>query len=595
MSSYTKDSIEALKQRIDIHDLISGYVNLKGAGSMYKGLCPFHQEKTPSFTVHRHDGHYHCFGCGAHGDAIAFVRDYMNYTFVEAVEFLAQKYQVTLEKTDGKADQNTHQKKLLKEALERVATFYHGYLMHTEEGKEALHYLYTRGLDLDFIQRFGVGFAPFSKEMQIKAFQSLKLPQDLLMECGVLRDFKPLLAGRIIFPIINSLGQVIGFSGRKIREDRYGPKYVNTPETVLFKKSETLYGLYESRKRIAKEKKAMIVEGQIDALRLIQEGLDFSVASQGTAFTQSHAEILIKLGVSEVYLAFDGDQAGKAAAVKVGNFFQSYGIEVFVLDFERGEDPDSVLMKEGAKRMLLHMKKAKEYLSFLVTYYKQEFDVRSPSGKTNLVKKITSIVRNWDHPLMVHESLRKLAFLLEVPEALVGVEEKEAVEGTYYPKTISVNGSFVDGDQVLEADLLRWLLIPHDEREKILQLVRNNLTDEHLYNLPCRRLFEAILKNEQLDLLQLTESLTNPEEQLLLSELLKKRINREKVWEGVKETMQKILERHWLRKREQIKRAIHSGRLEEEQLMQLAKEFDQLISNKPCLMEASDERAKGEL
>lgn len=189
---------------------------------------------------------------------------------------------------------------------------------------------------------------------------------------------------------------------------------------------------------------------------------------------------------------------------------------------------------------------------------------------------------------MVHESLRKLAFLLEVPEELIGVEERENVESSYYAKTISLNGTPVDGNQVLEADLLRWLLVPHDERENTLALVKRNITNEHFFNVTCRRLYEEIIKNDALDLMQLTEQITNPEEQLLLSEILKKRINREKLQEGIRETLQKILERYWLRKREQIKRAIHSGRLEEEELMRLAKEFDQLISSKPQLIEEGE-------
>lgn len=576
---YTKESLEKLKDHVDIVELISGYVQLKGSGGIHKGLCPFHQEKTPSFSVTRASSHYHCFGCGAHGDAIAFLMNYLNLSFVEAVEVLAERYNVALEEAEGK-ENNGPSKNELKEQNRRVATFFHTYLMSSEEGRGALNYLFARGIDLEFITTFQVGLCPSNGDFFFKACKVMQVSPSMQQELGLLRNNTPLFSGRIVFPITDQLGQPIGFSGRKLQESQYGPKYINTPETILFKKSNVLYGLDRSRKRIAKEKKALIVEGQIDALRLIQEGFTFTVAGQGTAFTEGQVKLLVDLGVETVYLGMDGDTAGREAAVKIGNMFQKEGIEVFVLRFAEAEDPDEVLKKDGPEGMQQRIANSLEYLQFLVEWYSRRIDVRSPSGKNQLIQKIVQQIRTWDHPLMVHESLRRLAQLTHVPEEYIGVGGRENPGNYYIKKSASLQGLTVDPDRVLETDLLRWLFFSGEHQEKVTKIVFENIAEGHLKVAVCKRLFTLFLhrytNGEAVDLLSFGAALENSEDQLFLSEITHKRINTEKALEGAIETVKKLLERHWFEERERIRLVIHSGQCSDDEVIELAKQFDAL-------------------
>ena len=226
-----------------------------------------------------------------------------------------------------------------------------------------------------------------------------------------------------MIPIRDAVGAVIGFSGRKYKADTFGGKYVNTPETILFKKSKVLFGLSYCRKTIAKERKALIVEGQIDALRLIDLGFDWTVAGQGTAFGEDHVKELVHLGVRSVYLAFDGDTAGQEAAFKVGHLFSKEGVEVNVLSLPEKCDPDLMLMEKGPDEWKKIVETSGDYLSFMVRYFSKSINANTPAGKNELVLTIAKKIREWDHPLMIHESLRKLAKIANTPESLIGAPE----------------------------------------------------------------------------------------------------------------------------------------------------------------------------
>lgn len=583
---FTKASLETLKEKVDIVELVGSYVQLKGAGSMHKGLCPFHQEKSPSFTVQRTSGHYHCFGCGAHGDAISFLMNHLSLTFLEAVQVLADKYNVTLEEADGPVNKGPSKAKL-REQHAKVMQLFHAYLLKTAEGKGALQYLYNRGLDNEFISTFKVGLCPNDESLFVKLMQKLGLKKEDLDQLGLLRNGRPLFTGRILFPIVDALGHTIGFSGRKMHEKQFGPKYINTPETHLFKKSNTLYGLDRSRKRIAKEKRAIIVEGQIDALRLIQEGFTFTVAGQGTAFTEDQRKLLIDLGVETIYLGMDGDSAGREAAIKIGDMFQKVGVEVYVLAFYENEDPDVILQADGPEGIEEKLQSAVPYLEFLFNVLSKSVNLNSPSAKNALVQKIATQIRQWDHPLMVHESLRKLAGLSHVPEELIGVGAKNASRNYYVKKTATLQGVTVDPDRVLDTDLLRWLFFAGDKREYVVQVVTANLSYDHLKLAVAKRLYTLFVETynagEPTDLLSLATKLDNPEDQLYLTEMTQKKVNLEKLEEGLSQTVQKILERHWFEQREQIRLAIQSGVHSDDEVLELAKQFDALKKLPPEL------------
>ena len=589
MVIYKKESLEALRQRVNLVEVLSSYIDFKRSGSAYKGLCPFHDEKTSSFIVQTGDSHYHCFGCGAHGDAIQFLMNHQKMSFLESVDYLAQRFQIQLEKADDSEEKKGPNKTHLKEALETACHFYHFYLLYTPEGHEALEYLYKRGIDLNFIQTFRVGLAPKQAGIFRKIMQAKSIRDDILLAGGLLAQTKEgklreFFYDRILFPIHGHTGGVVGFSGRKYKEETLGGKYVNTPETPLFKKSRLLFGLNYCRRRIAKERKAIVVEGQVDALRLIQEGFNITVAGQGTAFGEGHVKELTSLGINQVFLALDSDLAGQEATSKIGHLFQKEGVEVRIIQMPSGNDPDSFLKENGPEAFLKLLETSSDYLNFLIKYLSINLNLDSPAGKNELVRNATKLIREWDHPLMVHETLRKLAHLLRVPEEMVGVGQ-EPLPNIYIKKTASVGTQIIDPDRILEADLLRWILLLGQEQPKLIDLVRLNLNQHDLRIPVCQKIFEIYRTNYEnqrsCDLLSLAIDLDDAEGQLLMSDLLQKKINKERAEVQLIETIQKILTRNWMHKREEIKIKIQSGQCSDEEALELVKQFDDLKRHPP--------------
>lgn len=584
MGTFSKDSLEQLRSRIDLIEVLGPHLKLQRAGASYKALCPFHEERSPSFVIQKGDSHYHCFGCGAHGDAIQFLMTHLKMSFVEAVENLAERFQVQLEEVKGDDKPKGPPKAALKDALERACQFYQFYLLHTLEGHGALDYLYGRGVTLDFIHQFQIGLAPKLPQLFLKYMWEHKISNAVLEEAGLLSKGREFFSDRITIPIRDAVGAVIGFSARKYKTDTFGGKYINTSETPLFKKSKVLFGLSYSRKTIAKDRKALIVEGQIDALRLIHSGFHWTVAGQGTAFGEDHAKELIHLGVRQVYLAFDGDTAGQEAAVKVGNLFQKEGIEVFVLCLPEKCDPDLVLQEKGPEEWQKMIDKSVDYLVFLVDHLSKTINIQSPAGKNELVQLIAKKIREWDHPLMVHESLRKLARLTQTPESIIGTPEQNAPQ-VYIKKSASVTFTEIDPDRILEADLLRWLFLMGESCPNLVAIAEKNLRTEHFRLSASQKLYEKYLvaakENKPRDLLSLAIDLEQAEQQLFMAEILQKRVNRERAETCFIETVQKLLERHWMHQREEIKLKIFSGTCSESEVLELARQFDAIKKMRP--------------
>ena len=581
MAIYSKESLERLRQKIDLGEVISSYVSMQKSGASYKALCPFHEEKTPSFLIHKGDSHYHCFGCGAHGDAISFLMEYAKMTFVEALESLAERFQVSLEKVQE--EEKGPDKKKLKQALERACVFYRFFLLHSDEGKTALQYLYKRDIDLSFIERFEIGYAPKQGDMLYKLLKAEGFSEEDLQLAGlyVPSRRKDFFSHRITFPIRDRMGAVIGFSARKFQEETFGGKYVNTAETPLFKKSQVLFGFCYSRHRIAKERKVMIVEGQIDALRLIFEGFDFTVAGQGTAFGEGHVKEILGLGVEQVYLAFDGDRAGKEAAVKVGDLFQKKGIEVLLLPLPAGSDPDSFLRDEGKEAFSKLLEDGIDYLSFYYHYLSESQDLTSPAQKNAIVEKIAGMVRAWEHPVLIHESLKKLAKMAHLPiEALgSGITLQTLTPSRFLPK----KDLSIQPDRILEMDLLRWLVLFPESTSPHFLLIQKHLSKQDFRIPACAQFFEIYLRlsvEERKEWLTLAGHFTQKEEQELLDELLDKKINKQRADVQVKETVKRILQRNWMQRKEEVFERICKSSSEEESL-RLTQEFKELNKNAP--------------
>lgn len=582
MSLYTKESLERLKTRIDIQAVIARHLDLKASGVVYKGLCPFHEEKSPSFTVQRGKNFYHCFGCGAHGDAIQFLMQHLKVSFVEAIELLASQFQVHLEKTDDK-EQKSVDKAPLRKALEEASSFYRTYLLESQEGKEALRYLEGRGINLNFIRKFEMGLSPSDGSLFRKQMQLRGVDEEALCLSGLLSQEKRAVffRERITFPIYSNSGFIVGFSARKFKEETFGGKYINTQETTVFKKSRLLFGLHLSKERIVKEKKVMIVEGQIDALRLIDCGFDYAIASLGTAFTSDHVAELKKLGIREVILLFDGDDAGLTAASKVGNLFQKVGIEVTVVLLPPKSDPDSFLREFGADKLKEKLASRNDYLTFQIQFLSKKIHLDSPAGKNEIASLLKEQIQKWDEPVMVHEALRKVAMKLSLPEEMFTTGSFPMMMRSYR----AIEMSRIDPDRILELDLLRWLVLVGDEKREIAALVFRNLIVDHFRVPVAKTIFESLhrayLESKEFDLLSILIDAHDPEVESTISEILNKKINREKGLSLVKETIQKILERAWLSEKEKIARKMISATSEE--VLMYAKELDSLNAKRPNL------------
>lgn len=599
MAIVSKESLETLRQRVDLVDVLSSHLDLKRSGASYKGLCPFHDEKSPSFMIQKGDHHYHCFGCGAHGDAIQFLMTHLKMSFMDAVESLAQRFHVTLDYVEGTEEKKGPSKSSLKEALEHACRFYHFALLHTPEGHAALKYLYSRGLDLAFVRQFQIGLAPKAAGVFRTAMHAKKIPDAIMAEAGLLapgkeggwRDF---FYDRITFPIRDAAGAVIGFSARKYKEETFGGKYVNTPETPLFKKSRVLFGLNYCRRRIAKERKAIIVEGQIDALRLIQEGFTITVAGQGTAFGEGHVKELTTLGVNEAYLALDSDNAGLEAAAKIGNLFQKEGVEVRVIRMPQGSDPDSFLRENGPEAFLKLMEGSIDYLTFLVGHLSRHLNIDSPAGKNELIQVVTKQIREWNHPLMVHESLRKLAHLAHVPENMIGVGQ-EHIPNLLIKKSANIGVQTVDPDRVMESDVLRLMLLLGETGPAAISLAKDNLTSDAFHIPVCRLLYATYLehmeKQQPLDLISLAIAMDSGEGQTFLNELMEKKVNKERAAEHFAAAIQRILDRNWMEEREEIKMKLQSGDCSDDEAIVLMKQFDALRKAQPTVKGGNGETA----
>ncbi|MFA6916203.1 MAG: DNA primase [Parachlamydiales bacterium] len=588
MALFTKESLESLKQKVDIVDVISGHMDLKRAGTSYKGLCPFHDEKSPSFNVNKSQGFYHCFGCGAHGDAITFMMQHARLSFTDAVEALAQRYNVYLERVEFNDSKEKINKPALKLALEKASELYHTLLLHSEEGHAACKYLFDRGIDLDFIQRFRIGYSPQQKDFVRKILINMGIPEKHLIDTGILVEtqygtLRDPFSDRITFPIRDSSGSVVGFSARRFKEGTFGGKYVNTSETPLFKKSRILFGLDQSRRTIAKERRVVIVEGQLDALRLLYHGLDITVASQGTAFGEGHLKELTNLGAQEVLLAFDNDKAGREAAFKVGNLCAKAGMDVKIIRLPEGSDPDSLVQEQGIEAFIELINKPQDFISFLVDHLSLQFDLGSPAGKNALAHHAIKQIHAWEEPIIVHESLRRLSQLLQLPQEFIQAPSTHV----YMPKNSMAGMMEINPDKVLESDLLRWLIVTGPLKPHFVPLALNNISPDHFIDATCRHVFEAFVHHHSssgsCDLLTLASSFEDPQAHQLIHEIVERRVNLDKADDLFHITVQRMLEKEWMRKREEVRLKIQSGTCSDDEVLKLLREFDALKGSPPVV------------
>ena len=378
---YSDDIIEEVRMKNDIVDVISQYVKLTRKGSSYFGLCPFHNEKTPSFSVTPSKQMYYCFGCGAGGNVYNFIMEYENYSFGEALSHLAGRAGVELPKIEysREAKEKAEQRAALLE-INKLAAQYFYYQLRRESGKTAHGYLLGRGLSEETIRKFGLGYSDKYSDDLYKYLKSKGYSDDLLRESGLFnvderRGMYDKFWNRVIFPIIDVNNRVIGFGGRVMGDGK--PKYLNSPETKIFDKSRNLYGLNVAR--TTRKNYLILCEGYMDVIAMHQAGFTNAVASLGTALTSGHAS-LVKRYTKEVLLLYDSDGAGVRAALRAIPILREAGVTSRVVSLKPWKDPDEFIKNEGAEAFEERLNQAMDSFMFRVHIAEQDFAMDAPQG-----------------------------------------------------------------------------------------------------------------------------------------------------------------------------------------------------------------------
>lgn len=415
-----KEDIEEVRSRTDIREIIEGYVTLKPAGiGSLKGLCPFHDERTPSFNVRPQMGTYHCFGCGESGDVISFLMEMEHTSFAETVEGLAARigYQLRYEEGSGLSREEVSRRQRLLDAHKIAAEFYQKNLF-TPAAAEAQKFLGARGFDPEASRKFGVGFAPRGWDNLLKYLQSKGFTTEELRETGMFsegqRGIYDRFRGRLIWPIKGMSGETIGFGARRLYEDDKGPKYLNTPETSLYKKSQVLYGLDLAKRNIARQKKIVVVEGYTDVMAAHLAGVDTAVATCGTAFGTDHIKIVRRLisddgSGGEVIFTFDGDAAGQKAALHAFQEDQRFVAQTYVAIAQDGMDPCDLRLAKGDAAVRHLIDSRRPLFEFAISATLKNYDLTSLEGRVQGMRAIAPIIAGIKDPTLRPAYVRQVA------------------------------------------------------------------------------------------------------------------------------------------------------------------------------------------
>ena len=425
MALISTESLERVKQAVDIVEVISAHTDLRRQGTRWVGLCPFHEERTPSFSVDAGEKLYHCFGCGVGGDTIKFVEEKEGLGFAEAVELLAERYGVELEREreDPQAEAKRQQRRRLSGLLDRTASFYASYLWDSDEAGKAREYLAERGLGEETLRAFAVGYAPSAWDKVLLRGQRAGFKVEELRGVGLVQRGRgggeyDRFRSRIMFPIRDRRGRTLGFGGRAMRSDQ-GAKYVNTAETDFFHKSNTLYGIDLAKAAIAKAGRAVVVEGYTDVLALHQAGVEEAVCVMGTAITEEQVASLSGM-VDEVVLAMDADSAGQEAMLRAQRVAAGRKMRLRVAAMPAGEDPAEMLAVEGgAERFRALLESAMELTAFQVGLVLERTDTSSPAERDRALGEVAPILAGLGESASRDDLVRRVAERLDLEPAMV--------------------------------------------------------------------------------------------------------------------------------------------------------------------------------
>ncbi|HET8822617.1 MAG TPA: DNA primase [Thermoleophilaceae bacterium] len=426
MALFTKDTIDRVRDAVDMVQLVGEKTDLRRVGTRWTGLCPFHDERTPSFSVNAEEKLYYCFGCGEGGDAFKFVQQTEALEFQEAVELLAERSGVRVEREedDPRAEQRRRRRERLHSLLDRATRFYVSYLRESAEAGPARSYLASRGLSEEVLAEFRVGYSPSKWDRMIIGARQSGFSEEELIAAGLAQRGRngglyDRFRGRIMFPLADARGRVLGFGARQMEEGR-GPKYLNTSENDLYHKGRQLFGIDVARKEAMKTGRFVVVEGYTDVLALHQTGVREAVAIMGTAMTQDQLAELAKVGDSGrrgvIYLALDADRAGREAMLRAARLAEDRGVDLRVVDMPEGKDPADLASEGGSAAFQERMERAAPMIEFQVRRVLADADLDTPLGRDRALEEARKLISAVPERTATRDALvREAADRLDVP------------------------------------------------------------------------------------------------------------------------------------------------------------------------------------
>lgn len=518
--------VKQVKDATDIIEIIGERIELQKAGTNFKAPCPFHSEKTPSFFVNQQMQRFRCFGCGATGDVFEFLERYEGMTFYESLEYLAQRAGITLEKSNVQS-QDDRQREQVLAALDLAKEYYHFLLTQHKTGEDGRLYLKDRGTTNETIKRFQLGFSLPAWDGLLKYLHTKKkFSLEVLEKAGLILKGKSgryydRFRGRLMFPLKNHRGQVVGFSGRVLDPDVKEAKYINSPETDVYHKSEMLFGLSEQFQPIRKADEVIVVEGEFDVLSSVQAKVPFVVAIKGSAFTEEQARLL-KRSVGRVILALDRDEAGIEATRRAITIANQHGLELRVADpsLMTDKDPDD-LARKNPKQWRQAVKQAISVYEFLIQVALDESDQTTPEGKRQIMQQLAPVLNDITHAVEQDFYLKKVAEALNVKEDLVKkdittVMQRQKLHTRFEPRNASSENQPQEKPLPHKAMLEQYslFLLLHSKPKTVLSKAEE-LKHIDFYRAGAKQLIQTILQIKEFDLEKLMKKLPEDLQQLV--------------------------------------------------------------------------------
>lgn len=501
---------EAIRDRIrdatDIVDLVSEHVQLTRRGRNFLGLCPFHEEKTPSFNVNPDRQFYHCFGCGAGGDVFKFIQEIDRVTFVEAVKFLAERAGIALPERSGPSRAETEASDELYRANDLARKYFHHLLLNDDVGASARTYLQTRGLTGETIERFGLGYAPAEWDALLKVAGRRGLSPQILERAGLAlprstgSGHYDRFRDRVAFPIANLSDRTIAFGARALQPDQE-PKYLNSPETPIYHKGRVLYGLADTRDAIRRQDAALVVEGYMDLISLAQAGIEHVVATSGTALTEEHGRLLARFA-HQVVLLFDGDAAGSTAAMRACEALLGTGLDARVVSLPSEHDPDTFVQEHGSDVLLKRAENAQSVLDFYLEQLAQQHDLSSVEGKARAVERLKPLLAKPRDAVRRDLLLREVAERLSVDEQSLRHDLQASMRRPQQPRKAATEPSptATPDPPRHELEFIGLLLnFPQFIPQTVQEFAPDSLSDARTQAL-CRTLFDHHAHGKAIDL-----------------------------------------------------------------------------------------------